>query len=815
MKMKRKLLTLLLTGCMLLMMLLAAVPALAADMLATNFSFESGMTGWTYSTTASSGAFSSSTVQAHTGTKSVKMTDTSATDSYGLESNRIAATAGKTYMVYAWAYIETGKAYLYIRFYDASGNLLGTQIADKNTPTQEWTYMKVKLAAPANTATASAMLYTSTSNTGTVYWDDVYITQEFTNLGTTLTNATPQGATIGMESSNEVFYVTMQGSKSTPARIAAVDINSGSVLRTVNLGSVGETEGAWGATTSSDGYIYAATYPQAKVYKYTPGATTATDLGTALSGQTHIYNITAGLGGKIYGGTYPNAGFFRYYNGAYLQLGNMPFTTSETYVRSIAYDTVNNVSYVGLGPVAAIKRFDHTTGQTDNILPSTYASDDFVLGLNLEGSKLFARLGPSNKLVVLNVSNVNGVITTTVDAEISGVASQNQSPVYNGKVYFTINGILQAYDIASKTYSSLSADATVHPIRMGLVQLDDQANYPGTTLVGVGFRETGTRMFKYNIQTGTITYSDLNIPRIATSINAVGSGPDNKIYTSGYYSGGMGIYSPLRTDQNVYQGNIGQIESFASMGSTLYMGGYPKGRLYATTPSNGWSPTLLFDTSAYDQERPNVLATGGGKVFMGTTPVAGALGGALTIYDPATSNVIVKRNLVQDQSVISIAYKDGKVYAGTTVSGGQSATPTTSAAKLAIYDIATDTTTVKTLPVSKKALTALTVGPDGKIWGLLEGYLIIYNPTTGLFDYSALKFSGVDYSGNAYIWRDGTLLEGKFGDVLGTLDGQLFTIDASTKAVSILVPSGASALAEDELGNVYYRVGTNLYRYAY
>ncbi|WP_127587289.1 hypothetical protein [Paenibacillus koleovorans] len=83
--------------------LYTAVSALASDMLISNYSFESGTTGWTQ--TWGTGGFTASTEQAYSGTHSVKVVDTSATAPLGLESNYMSATAGSTYIAYARHYI--------------------------------------------------------------------------------------------------------------------------------------------------------------------------------------------------------------------------------------------------------------------------------------------------------------------------------------------------------------------------------------------------------------------------------------------------------------------------------------------------------------------------------------------------------------------------------------------------------------------------------------------------------------------------------------------------------------------------------------
>ncbi|MDF2670541.1 MAG: hypothetical protein K0R67_2847, partial [Paenibacillus sp.] len=118
-----------------------------------------------------------------------------------------------------------------------------------------------------------------------------------------------------------------------------------------------------------------------------------------------------------------------------------------------------------------------------------------------------------------------------------------------------------------------------------------------------------------------------------------------------------------------------------------------------------------------------------------------------------------------------------------------------------------------------QGITALTVGPDNKIWGLSEGYLFIFNPTTNAFDYHVQKFTDVSYTSTTQITRDGSLVLGRAGSntMFGTIKNHFFKIDTATKTVTTLY-SGASAVnsaSTDEYGNVYFSSGNNMFRWAY
>ncbi|WP_127581566.1 hypothetical protein [Paenibacillus koleovorans] len=803
-------------------MLMFSLPsASAADLLVPNYSFESGLASWTqkYGT----GGITSSTDQAFTGANSLKIVDNVSTVAYGIESDYLPALAGTTYVTYARAYIASGAADLYLRFWNSSKTYLGTTYVSKSTPSNEWTYLKATGAAPAGTAYVTAMLYSSGANIGTTYWDDVFLTKSLMNVGTQVTSTSIHSATFGKDGSNkDTIYAVVDGATGVNARLAAINVDTLSAT-TYTLSGAG---GGWGITRATDGKVYAGTYSGGKLFQYTPGASGAVDLGQA-GGQSFLWSLAPGLSGSVYMGTFPSAKIMKFTPGSgYTQIGPSPIVSGEQYVRSVEYDPANNTVYAGVGAHAHLIKYNISSGTGVNVLPAGYASEEFVANLDIEGGKLFARLIPSYKTAVFDITG--GVVTQ--DAEIDKVTSSIVSEVRGGLVYFTKDRVLHTYDIANKTYTSLGVPFP-NTFDFAFVQLADQTNFPGYTLMGISNFMGQLEVAKYNLQTGTVTSAYLsNISESPTTLQNIVKGPDNKIYTSGFLTGGTGIYTSMRSDQIEVKRGIGQSEGMVVHNNKIYYGVYPESIIYEHDPFAPWSysiitqgtnPNRLFDLHADKQDRPVSMISAEGKIFIGTVPTYGELGGALTIYDPSTGVRTVKRNIVNNQSVISLAYKDGYIYGGSSVSGGLGAAPTESSAKLFKYNIAAGTTTPISLPVSGlAAVTSVIVGPDNNIWMMAEGYLFIYNPSTGTFAYNSNLFPSVTYNPTAAstIILDASLVNAKDGYVYGVIKGTyFFKIHPTTKAVTTLesTANGKVRLIEDEFRNLYYIGGTDIYRYAF
>ncbi|WP_127587291.1 hypothetical protein [Paenibacillus koleovorans] len=821
--MKRKSLIVLLLASLLCGMF-ALGTASAADMLISNYSFESGTTGWTQSW--GSGGITVSTEQAYSGTHSVKVVDSSATAPLGLESNYMSATAGSTYIAYARHYIASGEASIYLRFWTSTKTLISGSYyySTATAPVNDWGTLKVKATAPANTAYVTVLIFSHTPNVGTAYYDDILITKDWTNIGVQMTIENVRGATFGKDvHGSDVIYAVIDGAVGTDAKLVALSINPMTAGSVFNLPGA---EGAWNATTATDGKIYVGSYTNGRLYQYTPGQGSVVDLGQGISGQVFIWDVAPGAGGSIYGAT-GNGGvkFFKYTPGVGKQQIGTTFT-GESIMKSIRHDPTNNVSYLGVGAHANLIRYNHSTGTSSNILPAAYSGEQYVYYLDFTGGKLFPLMYPSYEMPVLNVTPAG---VTTVDYTISGVNSLGVSPERAGDVYYTKAGVLHKYNIAAKSETNLGLTTPFTPREFGWVQLNDQTTYPGYTLVMIGNTAGKVAMFQYNLQSGLTRFAEITVPSAPTTIESIARGADNKIYSSGYLNGGTGVYTTMRSDLNTPTlRGVGQAEGITSLNGKLYYGVYPDAKIMEHDPLAPWTmpsgsnPVELFRLSGHNQDRPFGMASGGGKLFIGTAPKNGYLNGSLTVYNPSTGTHTYYDNIASNRSVIALAYHSstGILYGGTSVSGGNGAIPTQTEAKLLKFNPANGTSSLINLPTTNlKAITAVTVGPDNNIWMMAGGRLLIYNPTTSAFVHNSDLFSDVVYNPTAasVVLRDASLVTHPDGNVYGVIqNARLFKINGSTKAMTLLSSTnGGVGITLDEFNNLMYFKGIYLMRYAF
>ncbi|MEV0199171.1 hypothetical protein [Nonomuraea sp. NPDC050691] len=800
-------------------------PASAADLRIVNGGFDQGLDGWSGSHTA--GGVDPVTWDGRT---AARITDDAPGAAYGRESMPgLPAAAGTQYTLYAQVWADSGTAYLYLRFRDASGRLLASSGGANGSATgRQWKRVTASAVAPAGTATVSALIYSGVADVGTSYWDEVLITKDVTDLGVQIESSVPNATTFADGSA----YAVYTGTADANPQLAVIDVATERVTRKIAIpDSVATpTVGGWAAATATDGRIYLGTYPNSKLYRYVPGQSAVTDLGRAEGGYSFIWDLEAGAGGKVYGGTYNDGRYFKYDDGAFTTIGTVPIVAGAQYVRSLAHDPDADATYLGTGTNAGLVRYDNVTGRVDDLLPAAYAHNSMVGGLTWTGGRLFAWI--DRTLLVLRVTRqADGSYAAATDATIADV-DLHHSPARDGKVWFVKDGLLHSYDVGTGSVQATS-------VKPGL----DVTGYTwaGGTLVGLGAASDGTRIFKYDPASGVWSSRVVpGTPVLPAAINALGAGPDGRVYTGGYLTGGTGVYDPLRGDGDDNQPDtktldgLNQTDSLLTHQGRLYIGVYPSARLYSYDPARSWPPALEYTggeagDKADDcepgkgpppQDRPYALAGGpDGTVYMGTVPKYGKRSGALTVWKEGTAGRTLC--VVRDQAVVSLAYAGGKVFGGTSTRGALGVDPVYApgaSATLFSYDPATGAVRTHPLPLTApKAVTAL-AEVDGRLWGLAGGSLFTLDPARPEAITAKRLFPEPDYVNKSSLaWRDGELLTVPQdpGHVYGTLGDQIFRIDKSTKAMTVLrTDPGMEGLTADGFGNLYYKINERLHRLA-
>jgi uncharacterized protein YjdB len=644
------------------------------------------------------------------------------------------------------------------------------------------------------------------SNEGNVITEavnKVNVETKIEDLGVQISNLTVmEGSIVTTENGEHRIYTVVVGE---PAKLQVLDAETKESLEVYDLPGAA---GAWAITVADNGKVYVGSYSQGRLYEYDPATKTVVDLGQAIPGETVIWDLKPGKDGKIYGGTYPRAKVFEYDPAKGItNYGSM--IEGEEYVRSIEYNAETNTVYAGIGSHAHLIKFDLNTQEKTDILPAEYATAKSVYDMNIAGGKLFARVENSTyPTLVIDLE------TEQVDSWFS-THSRGVSPLApdNETIYYTFGGKLLTYNIQTKETGDTGITLGENIVGFGMLNYGDP-EFPGYTLSALAGNYNGTYI-KYNLETKKLQVSKLPLLRQPTEIKSIFAGPDGNIYSSGFLSGGVSIYNPESNTKEQFSG-VGQSEGITSIGNKIYYGVYPGAKIYEHDTTKPWkrnvNPVLLFDLKVTEQDRPYAMlgVEEENKLFIGTIPDYGKLGGALTVYDTETKTVETHRNIVQDQSVVSLAYSDGVVYGGTTIRGGLGQDPSETEAKLFLYDVASKQKTLELVPVpGAQSITALKKGPDGNIWGWADGNLFIFDTESKEVVYSDEKFDI-----NSARWGDAQMVwSEKEQKMYTTIDGHFFWIDSETKEITELHSGVISGLAQDQLGNFYMKERSHLIRY--
>jgi hypothetical protein len=137
----------------------------------------------------------------YSGDKVVKIVDVSTSETSGIYY-KVPVSPGVPYQVDVAAkrVSGTGTAYVYLKFYDAAGKQIFSD--SDSTTLSGWDWLAVYGVAPDNAAYGRVLFYSSTSSTGTFYFDDVSFKESYAEIyvspsgtGSGLSETDPASAT--------------------------------------------------------------------------------------------------------------------------------------------------------------------------------------------------------------------------------------------------------------------------------------------------------------------------------------------------------------------------------------------------------------------------------------------------------------------------------------------------------------------------------------------------------------------------------------------------------------------------------------------
>lgn len=621
------------------------------------------------------------------------------------------------------------------------------------------------------------------------------------NLGPQLFQSSLNGSTFMTDKSGKVWLYTIQ--TGTPSKLLGYDQKTGKLETNLNLPGV---TGSWAITGSTDGILYIASN-QGIIYKHEPGTNKATSLGKAWATESYTWDIVAGKNGEVFIATYPGCRVMRYHpNDGFKDIGNGPLISSENYVRGLAYYAENDKIYAGIGSHTGLIELDVRTGQKKEILPvedrgltGFVSTLSIIKGLN-DGDRLLASM--TGKTLVYNLK------TAQYESPIknAGARTATKSSA-DQKIYFSTASSLWSYEI-TKTGAT--------PVLVGNYK-NSLARYWASD-EELNLLTSDLKFVKLNVTTKKANIINLEVPPLPIHIQTTAKGGDGRIWTSGYPIGSNGAYNPKTGKTENYLG-LPQAESISFQNDQIFFGIYGGAKIYRFDTKKAWSmadgnPKLIGNVSGQDRPFGNLSIPELGKMYFGTVPGYGKNGGALVEYDSSTDKLTPYINLIENHSIVSLTYTGKDIIGGTSTWGGLGIKPIATEAKLFGWDPIKKNKTFEIVPVSDaKAITCVMKGPDGNIWGIADGTLFIFNPSTQKVISKHELFDVPETRKASHVWKNAYLTIHPSGRIFGVGYGDLFELNAKTKAKTTLTKGAGFSLATDDNGNLYYNSGINLFKY--
>ncbi len=751
-------------------------------------------------------AYELSTAVTYEGARSLLLDDTNPNALLGFESAPFQVVPGLNYAVSAMMNIERGAMGLYIRFFDGAGVKVAESGNFLTTTDGQWVKNATSTVVPINAVTAKILIYSTGVGTARGYSDAVRIELNpigtFERIGSVVEGMINEDGAVGNENGTTVIYTLFKGRGEVLATFAVIDVLTREVLRSYPLPGV---EAAWGVKVATDGRVYIGTHYDGGLYRYTPGANSFEYLGR-FGSESHVFSMVAGPNGKMYVGTYPGGRLYEF-DPVSSQIRDMGQPDPEQrYVRSLTYDASRDVLYVGVGGTKSrIYKMNLADGTKKELLgeliPGGGDTYTWPYGLSFVDDRLFVKFSNGDLLIIRAEDDaVEYYNPTGMDIHSERAIAIPGQP---GRALFSYASDYYVYDSASVSFQKLTSVEDGTNFADGKFVDLGSPEWPGQTFVAVG--RHGNIEY-YNLSTG-IAYAKPAYYSAPTLIQSIHNGPDGNIYVAGYMSG-FTAYDP--TDGSISDtSTLGQVESSAIRNGHMLIGAYAGSRILDYDPAQPWSdsnPVQLFDLRPFAQDRPFAMeyAADRDQLFVGNVPAPSSLQGAMAVYDFPTGQLEVFNNLIPNQSIVSLLYKDGLVYGGTTIFGGLGTSgPTETEGKLFIFDPATKKIVYQAAPVAgRKGVTGLTLGPDGLIWGVAEDNIFKFDPNTRKVVSKIAKLRR--YKEGGTVWTYGFLQPGLDGNMYGTSRGQFFMVKPATMEFILLNGAYGNYLNRDDYGTFYF-----------
>ena len=565
----------------------------------------------------------------------------------------------------------------------------------------------------------------------------------------------------GKTGKKDTIYLSF-GQYKAPLFLLAVNPDTGETKQF--NGPLPSEMGSWGFAVDHENRIYLGSYYRAHLLRFDPKTEQWDDLGQpGGKKESFICALTTAPDGKIWGGTYPSAHLFSYdpKTGKSENFGRMD--PEQFYCYPTAGDDGLIYGAIQFEKIDVVI-FDPKKNTKTSLIPSRDRKPGRISLLKGKDGKIYAELPPSSQLYRIEGGEK---LVEVSKAEIP----LPQRGLPDGRQFSLIdNRILRIQNPLTKEERE---------IRL-------QYDASGTHIFGVGL------------------------------------GPDGRIYGSSMLPLRLFVHDPkdnLLANLGRAAFSDGEIYSMGTLENKLYLCSYPGARISVYDPRRPLRFGDMEDANPRDvgplggeQDRPRTMIAGPyGKVYIGSYPDYGLLGGAISVYDPKKNEKRVYRHIVENQSVASLAYieKLNLLAAGSSVRGGGGTRAIEKEAKLILWDPKEEKKILEITPITgAKTILSLAATIDGTLYGITNNEKVfIFDPEKR----EIKKIFDLEFREPVEV----SLQAGPDGKLYGLSKEAIYYIDPKNDQISLLakspvpIDSGMAMLGR----KIYFGSGANLFEF--
>lgn len=685
-----------------------------------------------------------------TGKYSVRISDKSKKHSVILRSERFEIEGGAGYQLTSNNYINDASVRVYIKMYDSNGKIVLDE-NDLDNHGSTWKEFSLKTIAPRHAKTAEVLFYMGVGGVSEAIIDDVSFTrvtqaqkpmnieyEDSVNLGSGVTAPLSQNAGFQTVDGQLLQYVFINGS---PGVFYAVDALSGERLFEKKLEN---HDTAWTMAPADNGNVYFAGTNTGEIYEYNHRErklSVLVDLKTEMN-YSWVWHIVA-EGNELYVATYKgkHGGKIFRVNIDDKKVTDMGIPVEgQDYVRGLGM--TEDYLYAGVGGTKGhIVRYSRTDIDNDVFNPEVFYEFGESVAIPSEVTSY------NGKVLAMTASHLYIFDEHTHelldDFAFNGKFSA-PNPQQTDDIYFKAD-MHDLYKMNLNTLEKTKVEGIRPLAETALKDMSwhqvDRGNGVENLLVSMA---AYTETYFYNPLTNEIQMVYPNVDANGIQIQSMEIGNDGNLYVGGYHRG-LGIVDTGSGDILHNFASFHQSEGIAFYDDDAYFGTYGGAVIYhmnikETIDYNEFgkgNPGILFDIED-DQDRPFALLPTKDKVYVGSTPDYGKLGGAITVIQKDGSSAKTYRNIIENQAIVGLAMKDDILYASSSIVGGMGSTSTEKDAEVVMID-------TKTMEVIKRvqpkipdfeghinAIGSLSFGPDGNLWSATgkNGTVFAMNPET-------------------------------------------------------------------------------------